>query len=103
MEAGMGLLQIGNGQLQVPFRGGQRAVAQQVLHVAQVGVVLNQMRGARVPPYMGCDVLLDLGQPGMTFHQVAHGMGINGLPTVRQEQPVTLWRWPSSWERMPLR
>jgi len=50
MKLCVSLFQIGDGQPQVPFHGGQRAVAQQILHVAQVGIVLDQVGGADVPP-----------------------------------------------------
>ena len=50
MELAVGLLQVGDGQPQIPLRGRQRDVPQKLLDVAQVGVVLQQVRGATVPP-----------------------------------------------------
>ena len=88
MEPGVGLLQVGDGQAQVTLGGGQRAVAQQVLHMAQIGVVFDQVGGARMTPDMGGDVLLDPGQPGMVLDQVAHGMGVQGVAPEREEKPV---------------
>ena len=46
MEFRVGLFQIGDGEAQVALRGGQGAVAQEVLDVPQVGVVLNEMGSA---------------------------------------------------------
>jgi len=43
MEFGVGFFQIRDGEAQVTLRGGQGAVAQEILDVPQVGVVLNEV------------------------------------------------------------
>jgi len=90
MKRCLSLLQIGDGQPQVAFRGDQRAVVQQILHVTQIGFVLWQVRGARVPPHVWCAALFDIRQPGVTLHQVANGIGVNGVDLVRKKEPVTM-------------
>jgi hypothetical protein len=90
MEAGVSLLQVADGQTQVTLGGRQRAVTEQVLHMAQIGVVFNQVGGARMTPDMGRDVLLDPGQPGMTFDQIADRMGVQGIAPEGEEKPVAL-------------
>jgi hypothetical protein len=49
MEFGVGLLEIGNGQAQIAFGGRNGTVAQQVLDVAEAGVILHQVSGTGVP------------------------------------------------------
>lgn len=48
MELVMGRFQIGDGQMQVKLGRGQKPVARDLLHMAQVGLVLRQMRGHEV-------------------------------------------------------
>jgi hypothetical protein len=63
----VGLFQIRDGEAQVTLRGGQGAVAQEILDVPQVGVVLNEMGSASVAPDMVGNDLLDPGRLGMLF------------------------------------
>jgi hypothetical protein len=47
MELAVGLFQIGDGEAQITLGRVERAMPQDVLHMAQVGLVLDQVRGAR--------------------------------------------------------
>ena len=85
MELGVSGFQVGDGELQVTLGGRQRAVPKQVLNVAQIGVVLDQVRGAGVTPDVRRDVFLDLGEPGVTLDQVADGVRVNGFAPERKE------------------
>jgi hypothetical protein len=75
----VGRLQVADGQAQVTLGGRQRAVSQQVLDVAQIGVVFDQVGGTGMTPDVGCDVFFDPGQPGMAFNRAAHRMGVQGM------------------------
>jgi len=88
MKAGVGFLQVADGQAQVSLGRGKRAMPQKVLHMAQIGVVFDEVGGAGVTPDMGGDVLLDPGEPGMMFDQVADGMAVQGVAPEREEKPV---------------
>lgn len=55
-------LQVGDGEPEVTLGRGEARVPEQGLHVAQVRVVLEQVRRARVPPQVRRDVLLDPGR-----------------------------------------
>ena len=48
MAADVRGLQLSDGEMQVTLGRGQRAMAEDLLDVAQVGFVLQQMRGAAV-------------------------------------------------------
>ncbi len=52
VELGVGFFEVGDGQAQVAFGGGQGAVAEQILDVPQVGVVLHKVSRAGVAPNM---------------------------------------------------
>jgi hypothetical protein len=56
----MGLFKIRDGQAQVAFGGGKGAVAEQILDMAQMGLVLAAVSDARVTPHVWCGVLLHL-------------------------------------------
>ena len=58
----MRFFQLGDRDAQVALGGDKRAVAEDFLHMPQVGLVLEQMRGAGVPPDMAGDALADPGQ-----------------------------------------
>jgi len=62
MKLGVGFFQIRDGQAEVAFCGGEGAVAEEVLDVAEAGMVLDEMSSAAVAPDVRCDDLLDLGQ-----------------------------------------
>ena len=64
MELAVRLLQVGDGQPQVTLRGRQRLVAEHFLNVPQVGIILQQVRGATVPPQVAGDVLFDAAPAG---------------------------------------
>ena len=70
----MRFLQLGNGDAQVTFGRGKGAVSEDFLDVAQVGLVLEQVRSAGVPPDMAGDALAD---PAHGSHQTC---GVTGFP-----------------------
>ena len=74
MVFGMGFLQVGDGEPEVALGGGQGAMAQESLHVAQVAVILEQMGGAGAPPNVTGHMLLDSSQPGVARDQGADGV-----------------------------
>ena len=88
MEPGVGFLQVADGQAQVSLGRGERAMPQEVLHMAQIGVVFDQVGGTGMTPDMGGDVLLDPGKAGVVFDQIAHRMAVQGVAPERQEKPV---------------
>ena len=57
MALSMSLFQIGDGERKITLGRRQRAMAEDFLDVAQVGLVLQKMRGATVPPQMTGDML----------------------------------------------
>ena len=69
-------LQVGDGQVQIPLGGRKALVSEQRLHVAQVGVVLEQMRGARVPPDVATDFVIHARQPRPFLDDVAQDVPI---------------------------
>ena len=78
----MGLFQVGDGETQIALRGGQGTVSQEVLDVAQIGVVLNEVGRTGVPPHMRSHDLLDPGRLSMLFYQGAEGVGIQRIAPV---------------------
>ena len=82
VEFGVGLFQIGYREAQVALCGGQGAVPQEVLDVAQIGVVLNEMGSTSVAPHMRGHDLLDPGRLSMLFYQGAEGVGIQRIAPV---------------------
>ena len=88
VELPVRFLQFGDRDAQVSFGRDERAVAEDFLHMAQVGLVLQQVGGARVPPDMAGHPLLDLCRLGVFFNErVERGSGQrSGLGG--QEQPV---------------
>jgi hypothetical protein len=54
----VGFLEIGDGEVEVTLGGGERAVAEDLLDVPEVRPVLEQGRGAGVPPEVAGDGLL---------------------------------------------
>jgi len=61
MALGVRLIQVGNGQAQIPLGGSQGLMPQQILNMPQAGMVLHKMGRARVPPHARCDGLPNLG------------------------------------------
>ena len=59
VELVVSFLQVSDGQAQIPLRGRQGLVAKHLLDATQVGVVLDQVRGTRVPPQVAGDVFLE--------------------------------------------
>lgn len=55
MELAVGFFEIGDGEMQIAFGGRERPVAEQLLHVPEIGVVPDHVRGATVPPDVRCD------------------------------------------------
>lgn len=43
--------------MQIAFGGGEAAMAEDFLHMTEIGFALQEMRGARVTPQMASDVL----------------------------------------------
>jgi len=64
------------------------SVPEQVLSVAEVGVVLHEVGGTGVPPHVGCDVLGDLGDLRMLCHQRAQHVRIDEPPSVGTKEQV---------------
>ena len=50
VEFRVGLFQVRDGETQVTLGGGQGAVAEQILHVPQVRMILDEVSGAGVAP-----------------------------------------------------
>jgi hypothetical protein len=73
VETGMCLFQVGDGEPEVTLGGDQGAMAQQILHMAQVGVVLDRMGSAGVAPDVTRDMFLHPGQFGMARDQGPNG------------------------------
>ncbi len=57
----VGVVQAGGGQVRVDLRGGQRLVAEQFLHAAQVRAVVQQVRGEAVPQRVRADGRIEAG------------------------------------------
>lgn len=53
VEAPVGFLQVGDGEMEVSLGGGEGAVAEHFLDVAETGAVAHEMGGAGVPPDVG--------------------------------------------------
>ena len=89
VELPVRFFQLGDRDAQVALGRDERAVAEDFLHVAQVGLVLEQVRGARVTPDMAGHPLLDLCRLGVFFNErVERGSGQrSGLGG--QEKPVS--------------
>jgi hypothetical protein len=90
MKLRVSLLQIRYGEAEVTLGGRQGAVPQQVLYVAQAGVVLDEVRSAGVPPHMRRHELPDLGRLGMAFDQEPERMPVQWMAPVGDEQPICL-------------
>jgi len=88
MELGVGFFEIGDGQTQIPFGRGQRAMSQQVLDMAEVGVVLEQMRCHRVSPDITGDVLFHICKPGMFLDDIPHGVRIEWATAQGEKQLI---------------
>ena len=86
MEFGVGLFQVRDGEAQVTLGGGQRAVAEQVLHVPEVGMVLDEMGRAGVAPDMRGDAFLNLGGLGMPSDEGTESMRVQRIAPVGNEQ-----------------
>ena len=69
----MSLLQIHDGQVQVSLRGLQFVMSQHLLHVAEVGSILEHVRSAGVPPEMTGDVRPEASDLGGLANEFAHG------------------------------
>jgi hypothetical protein len=63
--AAMRFFEIGDGEMEVTLGGGEGAMAEDFLNVAQVGFVFEQMRGATVSPQVAGDVLFASSEPGV--------------------------------------
>jgi hypothetical protein len=103
MVPAMGVLQVGDGNPQVTLGRGEGLVAEQFLDMAQVGTVLQKVRGAGVSPKVRRYLLFDSRHLCIAFHDVAKGMlpeaGV--LPRMvagRDEEPERL---PAGEERGP--
>ena len=79
MKFAVRFLQIGDGQAQISLGGGKGAVAEHFLNVAQVGVVFEQMRRARVPPEVRGDFLFNPGLPGVFLDNVPNAVSAQGV------------------------
>ena len=79
-------LQLGDGELEITLGRSERAMAEDLLDVAQVGFVLQQMCGATVSPQMTGDALLDPGEPRIFFHDAAEGVAGDRQSALREEQ-----------------
>ena len=71
-------------------------MAEDLLDVAQVGFVLQQMRGATVPPQMAGDALFDPGEPRVFFDDAAEGVACDRTAALREEEASRLGDEPSS-------
>lgn len=88
VTAAMGVLEIGDGQVQVTLRGRKRPVPEDLLDVPQVGPVFKQVRGAGMPPDVAGDVLFDLGRAGVLDDQFTQDIFIQRLAASGEEEPV---------------
>lgn len=70
MVPAVGLLQIADGDPQVTLGRGERLVAEHFLDVAQVRAVLQEMRGAGVPPEVRRDFLFHGRRIGVALDDV---------------------------------
>ncbi len=87
----MSLFQIGDGQAQIFLGGGQRAMAEDFLHMPQVGVVLEQVRGAGVPPQVTGDMLFDSGPARVSLDDMPDAMLADGFAGPhRDKEPICL-------------
>ena len=73
----MGGLQVGDGEAQVAFGGGEAAVAEHLLDVAHVGVVLDEVGGAGVPPGVAGHGLVHAGGAGVFADEGVEGVGVD--------------------------
>ena len=72
--------------MQVTLGRGEGAVPEDFLHVAQVGLVLQKMRCARVPPQMAGHMLLYFRPGRVFFHDGADRVARHRLGTQRDEE-----------------
>ena len=84
----MGRLQVNDGQVQVALGRRKRPVTQHFLDVADIGAVLDQVRGAGVPPDVAGNVFLDPRQFGVAFDDVAQGVRVDRIAGGAQEQAL---------------
>src|SRR5882724_8543907 len=68
----------------------QITVTQQHLHDAQVGAMIEQMRGERVPQSMRRKLFGDIGLAGVALDDVPESLARHAIATSRGEQTVSL-------------
>ena len=85
---GVGFLQVGDGEPEVFFGGGDRAMAEHLLDKADIGPVaaLDEVCCACVPPYMAGDVFFNAGESCVSLHDVAESVRVNGTSPGAQEE-----------------
>jgi len=87
----MSFFEVGDGQAQIFLGGGQAPVPEDFLHMAQVGVVLEQVRRAGVPPQVAGDVLFDSGPARVSLDDMPDAMLANGFArTDRDKERLSL-------------
>ncbi len=62
--------EVGDGEMEVTLAGGEGAMAEDFLNVAQVGFVFEQMRGATVSPQVAGDVLFASSELGVPWNSI---------------------------------
>ncbi len=62
--------EVGDGEMEVTLGGGEGAMAEDFLNVAQVGFVFEQMRGATVSPQVAGDVPFASSEPGVPWNSI---------------------------------
>ena len=87
VAAFVGRFEISDGQVQITLGGGQAAVAEHFLDVAHVGMVLDEVGGAGVPPDVAGDVFLDAGGTGIFADNGVEGVGVDLSASATQEEP----------------
>ena len=88
MELGVGRFEVGDGQAQVTLRGGQRTVPQEVLDMAEIGVVLHQVRGALCRHTCGVTCFLILASLAWRLTMSPTEWGVDGIAAEREEQAI---------------
>ncbi len=86
MIAVVGLLHFHRHHLGIELGGGQPAVAEQLLDVADIRSILQQMGGAASPEGMGGDGLFDSGSDPVGPDGLANGSGLQGLAVVCKKE-----------------
>src|SRR3989338_1140896 len=74
--------------MRVDLRRRDVRMPQKLLHHAQIGAILQKMRGERMPQNMRINFFSDAGLAGVLFEQTPHGLARHAPPQARHEKRI---------------